>query len=387
MAKDAASTVVLLGAGASADVVPKTKKLTQCLFSHAVPISDNPMDPDYGKNSRLVFEELAIQHPDARDNFERLLDWAMVSAERTHLAEERARYLNAVMQGAQLIGLQISKALKTSQGPSASVRLLEWLGHRVALSVASLNWDDLPLRTAKVEWRDGFDHRQRSGYIADQARKNPVIVSLPLYWLHGSLHFSWQLPDSNVHIDHQGQRSQLPFIQWEPEVYTALGRWTTRADSDDADRLTVRFPIVTAGGKVGQVFVPPFLDYWTHFLNDVRIAHALCVVGYSGGDDHCNMVLREAIRTNRRLRTVVWIDCTPGLSPESLYKTLLAKLRKVFQWGSKWQTPVTPSIDAFYPFALDSQTTLWVYPEGLDSLVADRQRLTKLADLLGATPT
>ena len=158
MAKDAASTVVLLGAGASADVVPKTKKLTQCLFSHAVPISDNPMDPDYGKNSRLVFEELAIQHPDARDNFERLLDWAMVSAERTHLAEERARYLNAVMQGAQLIGLQISKALKTSQGPSASVRLLEWLGHRVALSVASLNWDDLALFPGDP-WYSGFQER------------------------------------------------------------------------------------------------------------------------------------------------------------------------------------------------------------------------------------
>jgi hypothetical protein len=372
--------LVLLGAGASSDVVPGTVELTRPLLRRWVPISDDPRHPRHNQGHCRIFKNLATTHPEAGQNFEHLLGLAFEEADRSTNPDDQSQWLTGVMQGAHEVAINIQTALEGHRGASASTRLLERLARTFPLSLASLNWDDLPLRASAISWHDGFHHDVQSSFDPDLLRTSN---GHRLYWLHGSLHFTRNPPDPSYRRDTSGQRSASEFMVWYPNAWEALHWWRVMGIPGEP-RTILRFPIVTAAMKVNQLFAPPFLDYWNQFLEDARHVPAICVIGYSGGDDHCNMVLREAIRSNRRLHTVVWVDKPSAKNLDELYGTMFGKLRGIFQLGSDWKTPpvASPPQHGFHRLAWDKQTQLWLYPFGIECLANTPAHLERLVGLL-----
>lgn len=293
--------VIILGAGASWGIAPSTADLTKRLREMQIPLSDNVNSPDYNQEPQPLFETL---DPSGKKLFEELLAEALTRGETFPVSRDN-RWITAFAQGAQAMALEVTKKMqeyaKRPCGSAApSVTLLNLLG-TYATTVASLNWDDLPLHS-NVMWYDGYEHTKEESRFDPEFLWNFNRHKHRLLWLHGSIHY-------NRPAVEELRKNPVDFAyRWFLDAESALHGWSQGLETDPSGHLIPQFPIVTGSYKPAQMFSRPFFDHWSALYKDLLKTEVLMVVGYSGQDPHLNSLMAEAIRYNARLRDVVWIN-------------------------------------------------------------------------------
>ncbi len=304
--------VVILGAGASRPAIPLAENLLRDIIEQHYPTTDAPTrDGDRHLESGDYILKALWECNGQPKNFERVLDLALTEADEFHPWRwDREAWLTAAHQAAQLVAIKITNALDAVSDHTRmpSVQLLQRIVSMPGIiTIASLNWDDLPLDVPQILWYDGFDRRATTDPV-------PFDVAFAehrhqwdrrLFWLHGSIHLNRQFilsgPDSGA-FD----------FRWVADPRKALHGWVIGQRAGQ-DRTAFDLPIITGGQKTTQVFRRPFFDYWSGLYEELRGATVLVAIGYSGQDSHLNQLVAEALRANTDLRRVVWVgwDETP----------------------------------------------------------------------------
>lgn len=298
--------LIILGAGASQPVVPLARCLLPVVINRMYPVpTDEPASPEYGQKYRFVLKEL-WQRYGQPENFERVLDLALTEAEKSET------WLTAAHQAAQRVAIKIVESLRANSEFS-SAPLMALLGRANVLAdsmtVASLNWDDLPLQVPDITWHDGFSHDSNNPQPFDVEFLNNRKPHEPqLFWLHGSIHL-------NRHLEIPLTHSSPTGFRWENDPLDALHRWVIGSNPEGA-RTSFDLPIVTGGQKPEQISRTPFDKYWSALAVELRRATTLAIIGYAGQDPHLNKLQKE-IADNTNLRQAVWVgwDVPPYQTP------------------------------------------------------------------------
>lgn len=270
--------VIVLGAGASADVVPTAAQLTQCALEYEdhliAPIAD-------GVRARC-----------RNASFEDILEACrqrLASPSRPRVDGDLGTSVETYFRG---IIRSITSRLQShdeSGRQAAQTRLLKALAEEFAVTVASLNWDDLAWDPSDP-WYSGFG----TGHLdVDYATRASDPWAHRLLWLHGSLHFRVQVANLP------------PRLEWLPDRQQ-IERATLLAQVDGE----LAGPLITGRNKDGQLWRSPFFDYRYVLYRDLLRASAVVIVGYSGVDADLNNILRAGVSTGSP-STLMRIDVKP----------------------------------------------------------------------------
>lgn len=379
------SMVVILGAGASSDWVPSTSVLTRLLCDTTR--VDEPAVHTFRRAKAGLDRQAAEasplgQHLEPPWFFEDLFAYVLATEYRRYLADGKcadraATYSAEVVNGLKAIACAISEPTASVTSPSLDA-LFEVLAEAaMPLTVATLNWDDLITRVHVGEpWYDGFDRRGRSPRPFDEDFHRS-LGSHPygLLWLHGSL--QWRRTSGGDWVwDDRHLTTNLDRLLPNRDEWIHVDDWAAGLSFDPYDQALPRFPVVISPAKEQQLFQRIWLGYWSALAESLREAQTLLIIGYSGGDDHLNAVIREAIQDSPLLRRIIWIDYSPHCAPD--VTALRRRWRKTCgegwttafldpSWNScsefpflRWHHEITSSL----PSALDS----WLYLRGLQKL-------------------
>lgn len=255
--------VIVLGAGASADVVPTTVTLTKCAQE---------------REDRLVAAIACherIHHPNL--TFEDVLEAGRRRLRLDHrpapdgdLGTSLENYFRDVVR-------QITscvQAHEASGAVAAQVPLLKALAKSFYVTVASLNWDDLAWDPLDP-WYCGF----RAGrFDDDYVRYASDPQAHRILWLHGSVHFRVQMDNCVPTMEWMSERQQIAHATLLPQ-----------------DDRGFAGPLITGRAKDRQLWRTPFVDYRYTLYRDLLRASAVLVVGYSGNDHDLNDILHAAV--------------------------------------------------------------------------------------------
>lgn len=338
MFKSNPGITVILGAGASAPTVPTAQDLTRLLFD------TQTIDQTAANTLRRIYDDLitdqqrsqsSLQTQDQQitlPTFEDIIGeaWARHSSlPRGHLSQQT--YVWAIHCAMKAIFFEISVRAANATDPPLR-RVLETIGTiNAPLTVATLNWDDLPLQ-CDIGWFDGFrrTHEPPWYFESDFAcgvRKHRHR----LLWLHGSPHIISSTP-----LDAEPWRSVL---QWDDrKINQNIYEWSlyiedlSRSFHFDAENSwTLALPVIVGTMKPLQMFRQPLLAYWSTLSTSLHSTRSIIAIGYRGGDSHLNSVIVDALRHSHVLRRIIWINRWDRDCPENRNE-LGATLRKVFGW-------------------------------------------------------
>lgn len=355
--------VVVLGAGASWRIAPSTHELTGILRKMWIPVTDNPRSCRYNDSPRRLFDEL---DPHGTKQFEELLAIALTKAEYPSPMYDES-WATAFGQGSQRIVLEIITKMKNYQMTgvkASSVKLLNLLADHPT-TIASLNWDDLPLGS-NGSWYDGYNHD------LDQSVFDPEFLWVfpahhhRLLWLHGSIHFNRPSVKDLMH-------NPVDFaFRWFKNPDEALRGWVQGLERDPMGNFVPQLPVVLGSHKPAQIFVRPFFDYWGALYQDLLKTEILVIVGYSGNDLHLNTLLAEALRYNPTLRDIIWINCFKG-SLHAADCFLGKTLPVIFRDVDYLYTSLKPlgSIEGFQVVQEARGRKTWVALQGIDTVVTN----------------
>lgn len=267
--------VIITGAGASAGVVPTAKCLTNA--------------PTLVKSPFITEIEQSLNNEEPAYTFEDVLHRCQQTARdyqnNTEYANSIEQYFHSVLE------VMLRRLDKPHVGTPALATILDSLSTRFSLTLATLNWDDIPLRS-QIPWYSGFIHGQ---FDADYL-EHVYQFEHRVLWLHGSLHFLID-PGTPPSIMWANERENIRHATLLPTISTA----------DSAS--TFFGPIITGKEKRGQVMRRPFLDYRFVLYHDLLQADALLIIGYRGGDTDLNEILRAALWEDPRGRKhIVRVD-------------------------------------------------------------------------------
>jgi len=355
--------VVVLGAGASWGIAPSTPELTGILRRMWIPVTDNYRSCRYNDSARRVFDEL---DPDGKKQFEELLAMALTMAESPSPTYDES-WTTAFGQGSQRIALEIVNKMKNYQVTgvkASSVKLLNVLADH-PMTIASLNWDDLPLGS-NGSWYDGYNHD------VDQSVFDPEFLwEFPdhhhrLLWLHGSIHFN--RPSVKDLMDNPVDFA----FRWFKNPDEAVYGWVQGLERDPMGNLVPQLPVVLGSHKPAQMFMRPFFDYWGALYQDVLKTEILVIAGYSGNDLHLNTLLAEALRYNPKLRDIIWINKFNG-SLDVADRFLGQTLPVIFRDVDYLFMSLNPldSIDGFQVVQEARGRKTWVALQGIDTVVTN----------------
>jgi len=240
--------VIITGAGASADVVSTAKCLT-----HA---------PELKKDSWLRTIEKDLQEGNAGYTFEDVIEQCVKLAPTT----EYYSGFHSVEAYFQSILDVIVRELDCSVAHRPELlTILETLSSHFSLTLATLNWDDLPLQSS-IPWYSGFvDGRFNARYLDQAAESEHRIL-----WLHGSVHFA---------VHNHG----TPTIVWNANRQSILNATLLPTGPDSDGQSNLLGPIITGREKDGQLLRRPFLDYRFMLYRDLLEVDALLMIGYGCG--------------------------------------------------------------------------------------------------------
>lgn len=306
-ARDAHKTVVLVGAGASADAgVPTAQQLHATLATRLPPMylnlanllfKDEPVDVE-----RLfrVLEFLRAIELDARSTQPLLptserpeqLDVARLVKEwhpdlQQHLATQRGAAGPSPMgQLIDQLWIELCELLWIGTPVGRNLGYLAYMLHAMAGgTIVTLNYDN------------SFERANQIG-VAQRVNSSPYpVASAPSPWpdeqqptrlikLHGSL--SWQYVTGN-----DGRVFESPV----DDVLSRVNVWRNKLHS-------VMPPAVIFGA--GNKLRPdgPFLDLFMEFKLALTNAERLIVIGYGGGDAHVNTLIQEWVSSRDGPRLV-----------------------------------------------------------------------------------
>lgn len=260
--------VVILGAGASADIAPTVAQLTNCVPMTLEPATWKRLRDEIPEFDSLSFEDVidaGVVRSTALSRCAQLLPRASA------LLTSTETYLKASVQ-------MINGSIEVRETKASIPRVLDALAECFDVTVATLNWDDLPLR-CNTSWYSGFNQDCFDGKYLDAYREHGQRI----LWLHGSVHF-------------QVVNHMAPYIRWENDG----GEISTRTNLLNSLKESVVYgPLITARNKVSQTYVRPFLDYQNVLYHDILAAVAVLAIGYSGADPDVNAVIQAAMREDR----------------------------------------------------------------------------------------
>ena len=176
-------------------------------------------------------------------------------------------------------------------GSPALATILDSLSDPFSITLATLNWDDIPLQS-QIPWYSGFmDGQFDADYLEHVYQFEHRVL-----WLHGSLHF---MIDPN----------NLPSIVWNHERESIRQATLLPTRSTDGSGWSFFGPIITGKEKREQIMRRPFLDYRFVLYHDLLQADALLIIGYSGGDADLNEIVQAALLEDPRgQKNIVRVD-------------------------------------------------------------------------------
>ncbi len=279
--------VIITGAGASVGIVPTTKDLTNA--SGVV------------KSSFVAQIEQSLKDEVPSYTFEDVLHRCQtkVGAPERDQEDSAEQYFHSILE------VMLQHLDKPVAETPILATILENLSTRFSLTLATLNWDDIPLRS-QIPWFSGFlQHRFDSDYLEHVYQFEHRVL-----WLHGSLHFSIDFPYNR------------PSIMWVNERENIRRATLLPTKSTDDNTSAFFGPIITGKEKRGQIIRRPFLDYRFVLYHDLLQADAWLIIGYSGGDADLNEILQAALLEDHCGRkNIVRIDCAPeGQNIQEIFK-------------------------------------------------------------------
>jgi SIR2-like domain len=181
-----------------------------------------------------------------------------------------------------------------------------------SLRAYSLNYDrSIPLvfesSSSKYEIFDGFNipnaYSTSAGAELNLLNKAKVITDKrchSFYNLHGSLHWSFQ--DANYKVT----RNADPYVLMATKKYKSYQEYLFEKTAIHANPNERIFPtqIITGYRKTQRTNQEPFSLFYHTFLYDIYEADVIVIIGYSFSDPHINHLLREALRTNKKVYNV-----------------------------------------------------------------------------------
>lgn len=355
--------VVVLGAGASWGIAPSTQDLTGILREMWIPVTDNPYSYRCNASTRRLFEQL---DPHGGKQFEELLAITLTHAENSSRTSNDP-WTTAFVQGSHRMANEIvgkMTAYHSSGAKASSVKLLNLLVDLPA-TIASLNWDDLPL-DSNGSWYDGYNHD-----MAQSVFDPEFLWAFPdhhhrLLWLHGSIHLNRPSVEDLRH-------NPVDFaFRWFKNPDAALQGWVQGFELDPSGHMVPQLPVILGSYKPAQMFVRPFFDYWSALYQDLLKTEVLVIAGYSGNDPHLNTLLAEALRYNPRLRDIVWINKFEG-SLDAADRFLGEMLPVIFRDVDYFFMSLN-RLDSLQGFQIVQERRgrkTWVALQGIDIVVAD----------------